>query len=443
MDDRHELERELSARLRDMAPAPRADALDRASDRIVATPQHGRWRVRVLDAIVSPAWARGAAFVLVVASALLVGVVIGEVGGPLTQGSDPSASASSAPSATASQGVAWEEPASYSFVITDQGCGGGERDHLGLMRVYVEDGETLEYVALDEAAQRYTGTLDEIPTLAGLLALADEALRTSDPAVPIVDLRTDPVDGHPVRIHIDWVPEGGDDDECYVVSEFLPGTATPGWTEPDRYTFEFEASCGLRVLHGRFRADVVNGVTQEYERLDQIQLPLPLEPADVPTLGEMLRRAAEATASGESEVTVERDPVDGHPTLVDIDWIVNAIDDEECYEILEYEPAAPDSSVAPSGDPTEHTVMVAPSSAPGAEIGVAYSFGMGHCGLLSPIDFDGSLWDPLNQEYSVVFDGATGTILLTSVDRARFVSDAGDELELARVEGSAPYPLCR
>jgi hypothetical protein len=68
---------------------------------------------------------------------------------------------------------------------------------------------------------------------------------------------------------------------------------------------------------------------------------------------------------------------------------------------------------------------------------------MGHCGLLSPIDFDGSLWDPLNQEYSVVFDGATGTILLTSVDRARFVSDAGDELELARVEGSAPYPLCR
>jgi hypothetical protein len=168
-----------------------------------------------------------------------------------------------------------------------------------------------------------------------------------------------------------------------------------------------------------------------------------LEPADVPTLGEMLRRAAEATASGESEVTVERDPVDGHPTLVDIDWIVNAIDDEECYEILAYEPAAPDPSVAPPGDPTEHTVTVAPSSARGAEIGVAYAFAMGHCGLLSPIDFDGSLWDPLNQEYSVVFDGATGTILLTSVDRARFVSDAGDELELARVEGSAPYPLCR
>lgn len=455
---RTDFEHELVAALGRMAPEPRPDALHRAADRIAATPQHGGWRIRFLDAIVSPAWARSAAFVLVVASALLVGIAIGEVGGPPDLGSDPSSSASSsAPSVPPSQDepVAWEEPASYSFVLNDQDCGAGERDYLGLMRVFVEDGEALEYVALDATAQGFSGSPADIPTLADLLARVAEAEGTTEPvgpprpgesqigSLPIVRLTTDPADGHPVRVEIDWIPEGVDDEECYVISEYQPRTAIPGWTEPDRYTFEFEASCGLRVLHGRFRAHVVDGVTQRYEPLDQIELPLPLEPADIPTLGEMLRRAAEATASGESEVTIERDPVDGHPTLIDIDWIVNAIDDEECYEVLEYEPTAPDQSVAPSGDPTEHTVTVAPSSAPGAEIGVAYTLAMGHCGLLSPIDFDGSLWEPLNQEYSVVFDGATGNILLTSVDRARFIAEAGDELELARLEGSAPYPLCR
>ncbi len=351
--------------------------------------------------------------------------------------------------------MAWEEPQSYSFVLNDQDCGGGEREYRGLMRVFVEDGVTLEYVALDETAERFSGSPEDIPTLADLLARVAEAREATDPvgpprpdatdsrSLPIVRLTTDPADGHPVQVHIDWIPEAIDDEECYVVSEYMPGTRIPGWTEPDRYAFVFEASCGRRLIHGRFGADVTNGTTQSFEQLDPVVLPIPLDPADIPSLGEMLRRAAEASASGQSEVTVERDPVDGHPTLIYIDWIVNAIDDEECYEILEYEPAAPDRSVAPPGDPTEHTVTVAPSSAPGAEIGVAYDFTMGHCGLRSPIDFDGSLWEPINQQSSLAFDMAAGTIILIAEDRARFASAAGDEVELARLDGSAAYPYCR
>ena len=45
------------------------------------------------------------------------------------------------------------EPPAYSFVLNDQDCVAGERDYLGLMRVYVEDGVTLEYVALDDKRQ--------------------------------------------------------------------------------------------------------------------------------------------------------------------------------------------------------------------------------------------------------------------------------------------------
>ena len=36
-----------------------------------------------------------------------------------------------------------------------------------------------------------------------------------------------------------------------------------------------------------------------------------------------------------------------------------------------------------------------PISAPIDE-GVAYLFDLGHCGLLSPVDLDGSFWDPLD-----------------------------------------------
>ena len=38
-----------------------------------------------------------------------------------------------------------------------------------------------------------------------------------------------------------------------------------------------------------------------------------------------------------SVIPLETDPSDGHPTLIHIDWIPGAIDDEECYRTLSYE----------------------------------------------------------------------------------------------------------
>lgn len=281
-----------------------------------------------------------------------LGVVLAAPSGVLVAGTSD-ASGTSQPVAwlhAAEARTSWSEPPAYSFVFNDQDCGGGERNYLGLMRVYVEDGVTLEYVALDDTAQRFSGSPDEIPTLGDLLARVAEAENATEPvgpsrpgsspsgSLPVVQLTTDPVDGHPVRIHIDWVPEGVDDEECYVIDEYEVRTAIPAFTEPDRYSFVFEARCGFRVLHGQFRAFVENGQTYRYESLDQDAEFYDRPPEEIPTLGQMMERAAQAVASAESTARVVTDPVDGHPVEVEIDWIIMGIDDEECYDISEYMP---------------------------------------------------------------------------------------------------------
>jgi hypothetical protein len=43
------------------------------------------------------------------------------------------------------------------------------------------------------------------------------------------------------------------------------------------------------------------------------------------------------------------DSVDGHPVEIFIDWAPEAIDDEECYEILRYEELDPEAG--PSASP--------------------------------------------------------------------------------------------
>ena len=108
------------------------------------------------------------------------------------------------------------------------------------------------------------------------------------------------------------------------------------WEEPAAYAFTMDASCGFRLLHGQFRVDVRDGEVVNFARLDSMGANPNLENDDIPTLGDMLDRVAEARDRSGSVVTLATDPDDGHPTSISIDWIVNAVDDEECYEISDY-----------------------------------------------------------------------------------------------------------
>jgi hypothetical protein len=73
------------------------------------------------------------------------------------------------------------------------------------------------------------------------------------------------------------------------------------------------------------------------------------------------------------------------------------------------------------------------------------SFSLGHCGLGSPIDVDGSLWDPVGQidgDATDVVNSSNGTILFLGQQTARFETSGGFRADLVRRAGSKAYRLC-
>jgi hypothetical protein len=112
-----------------------------------------------------------------------------------------------------------------------------------------------------------------------------------------------------------------------------------GWLEPANYSFTVESSCGERSLIGRFRVTVEGHRTVAFTGLDESGRRYPGDAGSIPTLGGILKEADDATAGNADSVNVETDPADGHPVSVAIDWRANAIDDEACYRVTDYDPA--------------------------------------------------------------------------------------------------------
>ncbi len=109
------------------------------------------------------------------------------------------------------------------------------------------------------------------------------------------------------------------------------------------------------------------------------------------------------------------------------------------------------SGIPEAGGPTALVEPVSPAG--NVPIGVAQNFLLGHCGLASPIDFDGSLWDPTagdngsggaltpNQHGELV--NATAVVLtLVDATRAQMVTPLGARVLLMRHAGARPYFLC-
>lgn len=115
-----------------------------------------------------------------------------------------------------------------------------------------------------------------------------------------------------------------------------------GWHEPADYSFSVTSSCGERAFVGDYRVDVVGGVVASGQHRDpadgrwkQVE-----DLASLPTLGDMVDEVAQATDDPDAgDVTLETDPIDGHPTEISVDHLEDAIDDETCYVITDYEPA--------------------------------------------------------------------------------------------------------
>jgi hypothetical protein len=95
--------------------------------------------------------------------------------------------------------------------------------------------------------------------------------------------------------------------------------------------------------------------------------------------------------------------------------------------------------------------MFDPISAP-IDDKVAYRFDLGHCGLLSPVDLDGSFWDPLDgisssgAELDLASDpeminAAAGAIVVIG-DEMRFRTALGSVVRFERHEGEKEFPGC-
>ena len=85
-----------------------------------------------------------------------------------------------------------------------------------------------------------------------------------------------------------------------------------------------------------------------------------------------------------------------------------------------------------------------PSSAPASGSGPV-PFALDHCGIGSPIDFDGSFWDPagwIDLDAVAAGNASDGALVLTSRDTAHFSTGTGFELDLVRHPGSKYFPGC-
>lgn len=86
--------------------------------------------------------------------------------------------------------------------------------------------------------------------------------------------------------------------------------------------------------------------------------------------------------------------------------------------------------------------IVSPTS-PQAEPGKPYAFELGHCGIKSPIDFDGSLWQPaIPPTTDDVYQPLRGTITLISAEEAEFRAELGARFVLRRLAGPQRVDDC-
>ncbi len=88
-----------------------------------------------------------------------------------------------------------------------------------------------------------------------------------------------------------------------------------------------------------------------------------------------------------------------------------------------------------------------------AELGKPYQYQLQHCGVGSPIDFDGSLWDVLGaqdgrdaavseDQLGELINAGSGTMTLVDPDHAVFRTQSGLLLGLRRHQGPKAFQGC-
>jgi hypothetical protein len=127
------------------------------------------------------------------------------------------------------------------------------------------------------------------------------------------------------------------------------------------------------------------------------------------------------------------------------------------------------ASVAPTADPfagipplpgdlrlPDGDFTVRPESARGLALNTIVPYDLGHCGLYSPVDLDGSLWEPIagtdgeggpvdeDDEVGQLINGTPGQAILVTAQRLDWRSTQGTPVVVVfqRIPGERGYPGC-
>ncbi len=104
--------------------------------------------------------------------------------------------------------------------------------------------------------------------------------------------------------------------------------------------------------------------------------------------------------------------------------------------------------------PNDPSASLTADSGADAEPGRVEPFTLQHCGLGSPFDFDGSLWDPIaghdgdgapidsEEEIGELINQTEGEVLLLGSGQVQFRTPAGSIILLTRHVGAKTYFLC-
>ena len=85
-----------------------------------------------------------------------------------------------------------------------------------------------------------------------------------------------------------------------------------------------------------------------------------------------------------------------------------------------------------------------PASAPGLAAGPT-PFTLGHCGIFSGIDVDGSWWDPVGpvaMDSGEAVNATPGILTVLDPNHATFTTPAGFAVQLQRRAGPKLLPFC-
>jgi hypothetical protein len=104
--------------------------------------------------------------------------------------------------------------------------------------------------------------------------------------------------------------------------------------------------------------------------------------------------------------------------------------------------------------PDVPTVSISPASEPGLVVGTPIQMSLGHCGLWSPVDLDGSLWQAVggsdaaggpidgDDEIGELINATPGSFVLLTTATAELHTTGGLVLAFVRAPGALDFPLC-